>query len=56
MTGLFWNRRTGESLCWALNGMPETDRPSGRRTALTAPEEDLIAAGLRALGRKTGPG
>ncbi|MCA3746601.1 serine hydrolase [Phenylobacterium sp.] len=56
MTGLFWNRRTGESLLWALNGMPETDRPPGRRTALTAPEEDLIAAGLRALGRKTGPG
>ncbi len=56
MTGLFWNRRTGESLVWALNGMPETDRPPGRHTALTAPEEDLIATGLRALGRKTGPG
>ena len=56
MTGLFWNRRTGESLSWALNGMPETDRPAGRRTALYRPEEDLIAAGLRALGRKTGPG
>lgn len=56
MTGLFWNRKTGESLVWALNGMPESDRPPGRRTALTAPEEDLIAAGLAALGRKTGPG
>ena len=56
MTGLFWNRRTDESLVWALNGMPETGRPPGRRTALTAPEEDLIAAGLKALGRKTGPG
>lgn len=56
MTGLFWNRRTGESLAWALNGMPETGRPAGRRTALTAPEEDLIARGLHALGRKTGPG
>jgi CubicO group peptidase (beta-lactamase class C family) len=56
MTGLFWNRRTDESLVWALNGMPETSRPPGRRTALTAPEEDLIAAGLKALGRKTGPG
>ena len=56
MTGLFWNRRTGESLAWALNGMPETDRPAGRRTALTAPEEDLIARGLHALGKKTGPG
>lgn len=56
MTGLFWNRRTGESLAWALNGMPETDRPPGRLTSLTAPEEILIAAGLKALGRKTGPG
>lgn len=56
MTGLFWNRRTDESLVWALNGMPETGRPPGRRTALTAPEEDLIAAGLRALGRREGPG
>ena len=56
MTGLFWNRRTGESLAWALNGMPETDRPAGRRTVLTSPEEDLIALGLSALGRKTGPG
>lgn len=56
MTGLFWNRKTGESLAWALNGMPETERPPGRLTALTGPEEALIAAGLRALGRKTGPG
>jgi CubicO group peptidase (beta-lactamase class C family) len=56
MTGLFWNRRTGESLAWALNGMPETDRPAGRKTVLTAPEEELIALGLSALGRKTGPG
>ena len=56
MTGMFWNRRTRESLVWALNGMPETDRPPGRRTALTAPEEDIIARGLSALGRKTGPG
>lgn len=56
MTGLFWNRRTGESLAWALNGMPKTDRPAGRRTVLTSPEEDLIALGLSALGRKTGPG
>jgi len=56
MTGLFWNRRTGESLVWALNGMPETGRPPGRRTSLTQPEEKLIAAGLRALERKTGPG
>jgi hypothetical protein len=36
--------------------MPETDRPPGRLTSLTAPEEILIAAGLKALGRKTGPG
>ena len=56
MTGLFWNRRTGESLAWALNGMPEADRPAGRRTVLTSPEEDLIALSLSALGRKTGPG
>lgn len=55
MTGLFWNRRTGESLAWALNGMPETERPAGQVSALTAPEEDLIARGLHALRRKTGP-
>lgn len=56
MVGLFWNRQTGESLAWALNGMPDTGRPPGRRSALTAPEEELIEHGLRALGKKTGPG
>lgn len=56
MTGLFWNRRTGESLAWALNGMPETQRPAGVRSALTAPEEDLVERGLHALRTKTGPG
>ncbi len=46
MTGLFWNRRDGRTLVWAVNGMPETDRPPGLRSALTAPEEALLALAL----------
>jgi CubicO group peptidase (beta-lactamase class C family) len=50
MTGLFWNRRTGASLVYALNGMRETGRRPGRRCALTAAEEALIDQALPALG------
>ena len=46
ITGLFWNRRTGATLVYAINGMPETDRPRARNSALTAPEEALIGAAL----------
>ena len=49
MTGLFWNRSTGETLVYALNGMREEGRQPGRRSALTPPEEALIDAGLSAL-------
>jgi CubicO group peptidase (beta-lactamase class C family) len=48
ITGLFWNRRTGATLVYAINGMPETDRPKARNSALTAPEEALIGAALGA--------
>lgn len=48
MTGLFWNRRDGRTLVWAVNGMPETDRPPARNSALTAPEETLLALALGA--------
>jgi CubicO group peptidase (beta-lactamase class C family) len=46
ITGLFWNRRDGRTLVYALNGMPEADRPPARRSSLTAPEEALIAIAL----------
>lgn len=46
MTGLFWNARANATLVWAINGMPETDRPPGARSALTAPEETVIDAAL----------
>ena len=42
ITGLFWNRRDGRTLVYALNGMPEKDRPRARSSSLTAPEETLI--------------
>jgi CubicO group peptidase (beta-lactamase class C family) len=48
ITGLFWNRRDGATLVYAINGMPEMDRPKASHSALTAPEETLIAAALRA--------
>ncbi|MBY0563741.1 MAG: beta-lactamase family protein [Hyphomonadaceae bacterium] len=51
MTGLLWNARTRDTIVYALNGMPETDRPQGEVSALTAPEELLIAAALKALTR-----
>ncbi len=49
MTGLFWNRRDGRTLVWALNGMRETGRETGRRSALTPAEETIIDIGLAAL-------
>ena len=49
ITGLFWNVRSGDTIVYALNGMPEADRPRGRRSALTAPEETLIDLALSAL-------
>ena len=48
ITGLFWNRRDGRTLVYAINGMPETDRPHARNSSLTAPEEALIALALGA--------
>jgi len=49
MTGLFWNRKDGRTLVWALNGMRETGRQPGRRSALTPQEEAVIDIGLTAL-------
>ena len=46
MTGLFWNVKDRRTLVWAINGMPETGRPPARRSALSAPEEALIALAL----------
>jgi CubicO group peptidase (beta-lactamase class C family) len=50
MTGLWWNTRTRASIVYAINGMPESDRPRGARSALTAHEEALIDLALAALG------
>jgi hypothetical protein len=52
MTALLWNARTRDTIVYALNGMPETDRPVGAGSALTAPEEALFTLGLRALHRR----
>lgn len=49
MTGLFWNADSNTTLVWAINGMPETDRPPGSRSALSAPEEAVIDAGLASV-------
>jgi D-alanyl-D-alanine carboxypeptidase len=48
ITGLFWNRRDGRTLVYAINGMPEMNRPPARNSSLTAPEETLIDAAFRA--------
>jgi CubicO group peptidase (beta-lactamase class C family) len=48
ITGLFWNRRDGRTLVYALNGMPEMDRPPARASAFTAPEEALVTLALAA--------
>lgn len=47
IAGLFWNRRDRRTLVYALNGMPEKDRPPARNSSLTAPEETLIHPALR---------
>jgi len=47
ITGLFWNRRDGRTLVYALNGMPEMDRPKAKASAFTAPEEALVGLALR---------
>jgi CubicO group peptidase (beta-lactamase class C family) len=49
MTGLFWNRADGRTLAWALDGMRETGRAPGRRSALTPAEEAIIDIGLAAF-------
>ena len=46
MTGLFWNVKDGRTLVWAINGMPETERPAGLNSTLTRPEEILVNWGL----------
>ena len=46
MTGLFWNVRDGRTLVWAIDGMPETERPAALHSTLTRPEEILIEWGL----------
>jgi len=48
ITGLFWNRRDGRTLVYAVGGMPEKDRPRARNSSLTAPEETLIGLALGA--------
>jgi D-alanyl-D-alanine carboxypeptidase len=50
MTGLFWNTRTKATIVYAVNGMPETERPPGVRTALTGPEEAVLDHALSRLG------
>ncbi len=49
MTGLFWNVKDGRTLVWALNGLRETGRSPGRRSALTRQEEAVVDIGLSAL-------
>lgn len=49
MTGVWWNRRNGASLVYAVNGMPETGRLNGPRSALTAAEEVIVDLALAAL-------
>ena len=47
MTGLFWNLDDHRTIVWAINGMPETGRPAGLRSSLSAPEEALVNLALR---------
>ena len=51
MTGLFWNLDDHRTIVWAINGMPETGRPAGLRSSLTAPEEALVDLALAANHR-----
>lgn len=46
ITGIFWNRADGRTLVYALNGMPEMNRPPARASAFTAPEETLVRRAL----------
>ena len=47
ITALFWNRRDGRTLVYAVGGMPATGRPHAAYSSLTAPEELLIGLALR---------
>jgi CubicO group peptidase (beta-lactamase class C family) len=49
MTGLFWNASRDATLVWAINGMPEENRPLAARSALTGPEEAIIGIGLESV-------
>jgi CubicO group peptidase (beta-lactamase class C family) len=49
ITGLFWNAREHTTLVYALNGMPETNRTPGARSAMSAQEETVVDAALAAL-------
>lgn len=51
MTGLFWNQRSGATIVYALNGMPEHNRPAARRSAVTAPEEVVLDAALASISQ-----
>ena len=44
ITGLFWNLRENSTLVYAINGMPETDRPPGARSAMSAARKAAIDA------------
>ncbi len=46
LTGLWWNARERRTAVWAINGIPETGRRAGARSALTAAEEAVIGAAL----------
>ncbi|MGQ0531385.1 MAG: serine hydrolase domain-containing protein [Caulobacteraceae bacterium] len=50
ITGLLWNPRENATLVYAINGMPETNRPPGARSAMSAPEEAIIDAAMAAIG------
>jgi len=49
MTGLFWNRQSGATIVFALNGMPEQGRPVAQRSAVTRPEEVILDAAISAM-------
>ena len=49
MTGLFWNARDRSTLVFAINGMPETNRPPAPRSAITSTEQALIDGAIAAL-------
>jgi CubicO group peptidase (beta-lactamase class C family) len=49
ITGLLWNAREQMTLVYAINGMPETERPAGAHSAMSQPEEAIIDAALAAV-------